>query len=67
MIVDKKFLNEVAKQKYTFISTGMSRLRDIDMAVKIFRKNKCKFELMHCVSTYPMKDKDANLNMIKLS
>ena len=66
MIVDKKFLNEVAKQKkYTFISTGMSRLRDIDMAVKIFRKNKCKFELMHCVSTYPMKDKDANLNMIK--
>ena len=66
MIVDKKFLNEVAKQKkYTFISTGMSRLRDIDMAVKIFRKNKCKFELMHCVSTYPMKDKDANLNMIE--
>jgi len=66
MLIDKKFLNEVAKQgKYTFISTGMSYLKDIGNAVKIFKKNKCKFELMHCVSTYPMKDKDANLNVIK--
>ena len=62
MIIDKSFLNEVAKRnKYTFISTGMSSVKDIDDAVKIFNDNKCDFELMHCVSTYPMKPKDANL------
>ena len=65
MLVDKKFLYEVAKQrKYTFISTGMSYMQNISDAVKIFKTNKCKFELMHCVSTYPMRDNDANLKMI---
>jgi N-acetylneuraminate synthase len=65
MIVDKIFLQEVAqRKKYTFISTGMSTLKHISDAVKIFKKNKCKFELMHCVSTYPMEVKDANLNTI---
>lgn len=65
MIVDKIFLNEVAKRKkYTFISTGMSNLKHISDAVKVFKKNKCKFELMHCVSTYPMGVKDANLATI---
>jgi len=62
MIVDHKFLNEVAKQnKHTFISTGMSTKEDIDNAVSIFKKNNCSYELMHCVSTYPMKVEDANL------
>ena len=62
MIVDEDFLNQVAlKKKYTFISTGMSELKDIDKAVEIFKKNNCEFELMHCVSTYPMEPKDANL------
>ena len=65
MIVDKIFLQEVAqRKKYTFISTGMSTLKHISEAVKIFKKNKCKFELMHCVSTYPMEVEDANLNTI---
>ena len=62
MIVDLNFLEEVAKRKkHTFISTGMSTKNDIDNAVSIFRKNKCSFELMHCVSTYPMKPEDGNL------
>ena len=69
MIVDKVFLDEVAKKnKHTFISTGMSTKKDIDDAVNIFKKNNCSFELMHCVSTYPMKVEDANLltiNQIK--
>ena len=67
MIVDKKFLEFVAKQKkHTFISTGMSNMKNISDAVKIFKKRKCSFELMHCVSTYPMKDDTANLNMINV-
>jgi len=62
MIVDQEFLNEVAKKnRHTFISTGMSTKEDIDNAVSIFKKNNCSFELMHCVSTYPMKVEDANL------
>jgi N-acetylneuraminate synthase len=65
MIIDQKFLNEVAKRKkHTFISTGMSSKDDIDKAVNIFKRNDCSFELMHCVSTYPMKIEDANLTTI---
>jgi len=65
MIVDKVFLNEVAdRKKYTFISTGMSTLKDIDTAVNIFTKKGCDFELMHCISTYPMKTELANLETI---
>ena len=62
MIVDQNLLIEVARRnKHTFISTGMSTKEDIDNAVSIFKKNKCSFELMHCVSTYPMLIEDANL------
>ena len=65
MIVDKAFLTEVAKRnQHTFISTGMSTLNDISTAVDIFRKNNASFELMHCVSTYPAKAEDINLNTI---
>ena len=65
MIVDEELLLMVAKEgKHTFISTGMSTLEDITNAVAIFRKENCPFELMHCVSTYPMKEENANLNTI---
>ncbi len=42
----------------------MSTEEDITIAVDIFQKYKCSFELMHCVSTYPMKPEDANLATI---
>ena len=48
----------------TFISTGMSTLKDISKAIKIFKKRKCKFVLMHCVSTYPCPIENLNLNLI---
>ena len=67
MIIDKVFLNEVAKRKkHTFISTGMSDFNMIDNAVEIFKKNNCSFELMHCISAYPFDSEIANLNMIKI-
>lgn len=50
-----------AEKKKTFISTGMSTLEELDNVVSIFREAGCPFELMHCNSTYPMKDEDANL------
>ena len=65
MVVAEDFLKIVAEErKHTFISTGMCTYDDIDNAVNIFRNASCPFELMHCVSTYPMKDEDANLNLI---
>lgn len=55
-------LEEIAKQqKYTFISTGMSIIEEVDIAVQIFKNNNCPFELMHCNSRYPMPVEEANL------
>ncbi len=66
MIVYKKLLKEIAGEgKHTFISTGMTTYADIQVAVDIFNEHGCSFELMHTVSTYPMKDEDANLKMIE--
>ncbi len=66
MIVYEDLLKMIAKEgKHTFISTGMTTYDDIQKAVDIFRAANCSFELMHTVSTYPMKDENANLNMIK--
>jgi len=65
MIVHEDLLREVASErKHTFISTGMSTVQQVDRAVEIFGEANCPFELMHCVSTYPMTDEDANLNAI---
>ncbi len=66
MIVYEDLLKEVASEKkHTFISTGMTEVKQINRAVEIFKNAGCSFELMHCVSTYPMEDEDANLNRIK--
>ena len=53
------------EKKKTFISTGMSTLEEIENVVEIFKKSSCPFELMHCNSTYPMPDDEANLLCIK--
>ena len=67
MLVHNKLLKTIAEEKkYTFISTGMSTLKDIEKAVKIFRKFKCPFELMHSHSAYPMNPAEANLKLISV-
>jgi N-acetylneuraminate synthase len=65
MIVYEDLLKMIAQEgKHTFISTGMTTYDDIKKAVDIFQEANCPFELMYTVSTYPMKDENANLNMI---
>jgi|TARA_B110000438_G_C15759150_1_gene626480 N-acetylneuraminate synthase len=65
MLTNYELIDEVAKEgKYTFISTGMHTIEEIEKVVNIFKQHKCPFELMHAVSTYPMQIKDANLKMI---
>lgn len=54
------------EQRRTFISTGMSTIEEIDEAVNLFIKANCPFELMHCNSTYPMQETDANLGCIPM-
>ena len=66
MITNIPLLKKIAKTKvHTLISTGMSNYKDIDVAVKIFKKFNCKFTLLHCVSTYPAKDEHLNLKCIQ--
>ena len=54
------------EKKKTFISTGMSTLEEIDRVVELFKSYNCPFELMHCNSTYPMPEEDANLGCIPM-
>ncbi len=66
MLSNLDLLEEIAnEERHTFISTGMHTLDEIKQVVEIFKKKNCPFELMHTVSTYPMKNSDANLKMIK--
>ena len=62
MLTNVELLAAVASRKQsTLISTGMSTLEEVERAVAVFRSHHCPFELMHCVSTYPMANEDANL------
>jgi len=65
MTFDLDFIKEVAdRNKHTFISTAMTSEKQIEKIIDIFDKKKCSFELMHCVSTYPLKPENANLKRI---
>ena len=53
------------KNKPIFLSTGMSTFSDIKLILKKLNKNKKKdITIMHCVSSYPAKKENLNLNII---
>ncbi|MBQ2982947.1 MAG: N-acetylneuraminate synthase family protein [Lachnospiraceae bacterium] len=62
------FLKHVAsKGKPVVISTGLCGLADVCDAVKCLEENGCKeIVLLHCVSIYPPKDEQTNLNNIDM-
>lgn len=65
MLTNDELLEEIAKEgRYTYIATGMSTYEEIDHAVEVFNKKNCPYEIMHCNSTYPMKNQDANISLI---
>ena len=67
MLGHNSLLREIASEgRKTYISTGMSTLHEIDEVVDLFVKKGCNFELMHCNSTYPMNEEDANLLCIPM-
>lgn len=54
---DLPMIEEVASMgKPMIISTGMTKLEEIDETVKIVRKAKIPVSLAHCISAYPPKD-----------
>ena len=58
-------LEKISQKKISSIlSTGMSKISEIDTAVKIFKKNRCPLSIMHCVSSYPTPNNECNLNLI---
>jgi len=61
------FLAHVAKKgKPVYLSTGASYVSEIEKALRILKENGCEdICLMHCVLSYPTKNENANLNMIK--
>lgn len=67
MVVNENLLKVIAEEKkHTFISTGMSTMKQISNAVKIFKKYDCPFELLHSHSAYPMNIEEANLRVIPM-
>ncbi len=65
MLTHQELLETIVEEnKHTFISTGMSTLAEIAEAVNMFEGFGCSHELMHCNSSYPMPEDQANLDFM---
>ena len=63
-INNENLLKLINKNKCdVIVSTGMSSFYEIKNAVKILKN--CNISLLHCLSEYPTKTKNLNLNFIK--
>jgi sialic acid synthase SpsE len=61
------FLKYIAKKnKPVILSTGLSELHEIDTAIKtIENEGNRQIIILHCVSNYPPKDEEVNLNNMR--
>lgn len=68
-ITNYPYLKYIAKfNKRILLSTGMASVSEIKKALNILKINGTKMQnisLLHCISDYPTKKKDVNLNFIK--
>ena len=66
-IVNLKLIKKIAQtNKPLIISCGMSTLGQVEDAVNTVKETgNTKLMLLHCNSSYPMNNEDANLSMIK--
>lgn len=59
------FLKKIAKKgKPIFLSTGMSYLSEIQMALEVIYKYNRNLVLLQCTANYPIEDNEANLNVL---
>lgn len=61
------FIRYIARKgKPVYLSVGAAYLSEVDEAVRILREEHCKeIVLLHCVLSYPTRQDDANLSVIK--
>ena len=65
-ITDLNLINEIAKtKKPIIISTGLSTISEIKQSLKVINRYHNKVIILHCVSEYPTKLVNSNLNRIK--
>jgi len=55
----------VKKRKPLIISTGMSRMDEVEYTVNFLKKRGAEFALLHCNSTYPAAFEDINLRFME--
>ena len=67
-MTDIPLIKEIAKtKKPLIISTGLASIKEIEYSIKSARKYGIKdIIVLYCVSSYPAKLKDFNLNNIKI-
>ena len=67
-MTDIPLIKKIAKTKKPIImSTGLSNLDEIELSFKTAKKFGCKdITLLYCVSAYPAKDSDINLNNLNI-
>lgn len=64
-ITNLELLEYLAKVgRPVILSTGMAELKEVETAVKIFRRHDVPLVLLHCVSAYPTPLEASNLAMI---
>ena len=67
-ITNKPLLEKIAKKKRKiFLSTGMSTIKEIGEALKIFKRNNYNLNdifILQCTSEYPCESKNVNLKVI---
>ncbi len=54
----------VSKGKPLIVSTGMSRMEEVEFTVKFLKERQAEFALLHCNSTYPVAFEDVNLRFM---
>lgn len=65
-ITNYPLLEHIAKtNKPMIISTGMSKITEINDTICFLKSLKASFSLLHCVSTYPTKYEDLNLSFLE--
>lgn len=65
-LTNKLLLEGLKKYKgLVILSTGMSYLKEVQKSVNILKKNKNKFNLLYCCSSYPAPFDEIDMNIMK--
>lgn len=61
------FIRHIAKKgKPIYLSVGAAYISEIEEAIRVMKEENCpEICLLHCVLSYPTRNEDANLNVIK--